>query len=438
MLSRLKLFAQRGSHPLPLTGLTVCLLLLFTGRALAAPSGKGGKPTKPTISIASPSSGSNASGSVTVTGSAWDASTSLANVKVSVDGGTYRPASGTTSWSFPLDTASYPDGSHTIAAQATDSRGNTAVTTETLTFTNSAAPPPPSPTPPPPPDTTPPAVSISAPVSGGVVSGTVAVSGSASDNVGVATVQVSVDGTADGGGYQTAQGTTSWSYSVDTTTLTNGPHTLTARATDTAGNASTTSETVTVQNSVALPPGVTDQLVTPEGVTIQIYSGVTGWTAQQIYDLLKPNAYQLSLIGPHYTIKVQTQYASSTATSVAGDAASGYSNYQAVTYLSAQPGSNFTLIPDAIVAHEYGHAWSLYHLYMSEGGNWSSYLQARGILGDSRLDTSYMWNRAEILAEDYRLLFGTAAAQAGMAQMNYQIPDARQVVGLKNFLASSW
>jgi hypothetical protein len=434
MLSRLKPLAQRGSHHLPLTALTVCFLLLFAGGALAAPSGKGGKPTKPTISIASPSSGSKASGSVTVTGSASDGSASLANVKVSVDGGTYRSASGTTSWNFPLNTASYPDGAHTIAAQATDSRGSTAVTTETLTFSNSAAPPPPPPPPPPSPDTTPPSVSISAPADSSTVSGIVSVTGSSSDNVGVSTVQVSVDG----GGYQTAQGTTNWSDSVDTTTLTNGPHTFTARATDTSGNVSTTSETVTVQNSVAPPPGVTDQLVTPEGVTIQIYSGVTGWTAQQVYDLLKPNAYQLSLIGPHYTIKVQTQYVSSTTTGVSGDAASGYSNFQATTYLSAKAGSNFMLIPDAIIAHEYGAAWSLYHLYMTEDGNWNRYLQARGILGDARLDTNYMWNRGEILAEDYRLLFGTDSAQNEMAQMNYQLPDARQVAGLGNFLSSSW
>jgi hypothetical protein len=247
-------------------------------------------------------------------------------------------------------------------------------------------------------------------------------------------VQVSVDG----GAYQVAQGTSSWSYALDTTALSDGSHTLTARATDTSGNVSTTSESVTVQNSTSLPSGVVDQMVTPEGVTIQIYSGVTGWTAQQVYDLLKPNAYQLSLVGPHYTIKVQTQYASSTTTSVSGDASSGFSNYQAITYLCAQAGSNFSLIPDEVVAHEYGHAWSLYHLYMTENGNWNSYLQARGLLGDSRLDSNYMWNRSEILAEDYRLLFGTATAQNEMAQMNYQIPDARQVAGLKSFLASSW
>ena len=44
------------------------------------------------------------------------------------------------------------------------------------------------------------------------------------------------------------------------------------------------------------------QLVTPEGATINIYSDAVGWTAEQIYDLLKPNAYQLDVIGPTLTI----------------------------------------------------------------------------------------------------------------------------------------
>lgn len=433
MLSRLTRSAQHPSRHLQVA-LVFFFLLVFAASAAASGGRGGGKPPKhttstPSILIATPSSGSTVSGQIGVSGTASDSSASLASVKISVDGGAYQPASGTASWSFALDTTSYPDGTHTIAAQATDSAGSTAVTTDSVTFSNSPTPPPP-----PPPDTAPPSVSISAPAPGGTVSGTVSVSGSASDNVGVATVQVSVDG----GPYQAAQGTSSWSYSVDTTALTNGSHTLTARATDTSGNVSTANESVTVQNGTPPPPGVVDQLVTPEGATIQIYSGVTGWTAQQIYDLLEPNAYQLGLIGPHYTIKVQTQYASSTTTGVSGDPTTGYSNYQAVTYLDAAAGTAFTTIPDEVVAHEYGAAWGLYHLYMTEDGNWNGYLQARGILGDSRLDTNYMWNRSEILMEDYRLLFGTAAAQNEMAQMNYQIPDARQVAGLKDFLSSSW
>ena len=43
-----------------------------------------------------------------------------------------------------------------------------------------------------------------------------------------------------------------------------------------------------------------------------------------------------------------------------------------------------------------------------------------------------------MVAEDYRLLFGTANAQNGMAQMNYQIPDARTVAGLKAFFTDVW
>jgi hypothetical protein len=435
MLSRLTGFAQHPSRHLPVA-LVLCFFLAFAATASAggSKSGKPPKRTAPTISIAAPSSGSTVSGTISVSGAASDSSASLASVKISVDGGAYQPASGTASWSVSLNTTSYPDGTHTIAAKATDSAGSTAVTTDTVAFSNSPNSPPPPPPPPPPPDTTPPSVSISAPAPSGTVSGTVSVSGSASDNVGLATVQVSVDG----GAYQTAQGTNSWSYSLDTTALTNGSHTFTARAIDTSGNVSTANESVTVQNSPTLPPGVIDQLVTPEGATIQIYSGVSGWTTQQIYDLLNPNAYQLSLIGPHYTIKVQTQYASSTTTGVSGDPTTGYSNYQAVTYLDAAAGTAFATIPDEVIAHEYGAAWGLYHLYMTEDGNWNSYLQARGILGDSRLDTNYMWNRSEILMEDYRLLFGSAAAQNEMAQMNYQIPDARQVAGLKDFLASSW
>lgn len=89
--------------------------------------------------------------------------------------------------------------------------------------------------------------------------------------------------------------------------------------------------------------------------------------------------------------------------------------------------------------HEYGHAWSLYRYYMSENSSWARYLQARGLAGDSRVDNGqYMWSTSEIIADDYRLLFGTQAAQDETGQMNYLIPDARTMAGLKDFLAGSW
>lgn len=432
MVSPLDRLAQRPSRHLPALGLTLSFLLLFAGGAVAAPgAGKGGKSTKPTVSIALPSSGSTASGTVNVSGSASDSSTSLSSVGISVDGGAYRLASGTASWSFPLDTTSYPDGTHTITAQATDSRGNTAVTTETVTFSN---PPASTTTPPPPPDTTPPSVSIFAPVAGSTVSGTSSVSGSASDNVGVSTVQVSVDG----GAYQTAQGTSGWNYSIDTTTLANGSHTLTARATDTSGNVSTASESITVQNLAGLPSGVIDQLITPEGATIQIYSGVTNWTAQQVYDLLKPNAYQLSVLGPTLTIKVQNQYASQTTSgaSSVGDPPV-YSNFSATIYLKAS-NSSFAVAPDAVIAHEYGSAWTQYYLWIGHAGDWNPYLAERNLLGNSLLDSNLNWSRTELIADDYRMLFGTQKAQDELSYINPYIPDPRTVTGLKDWFLNSW
>ena len=56
-------------------------------------------------------------------------------------------------------------------------------------------------------DTTAPSLSIAAPTAGATLNGTFSVSGSSSDNVSVAKVEVSVDGAA----YRLAAGTTSWS-----------------------------------------------------------------------------------------------------------------------------------------------------------------------------------------------------------------------------------
>jgi fibronectin type 3 domain-containing protein len=98
-------------------------------------------------------------------------------------------------------------------------------------------------------DTTPPSVSITAPSAGATVSGTVAITANASDNGTVASVQFKVDNSNVG------QPDTSSPYSVswDTTGLANGTHTITALATDGAGNsAPSTSVSVTVANSAGL------------------------------------------------------------------------------------------------------------------------------------------------------------------------------------------
>jgi hypothetical protein len=184
--------------------------------------------TPPTTSIASPTAGSLVSGRVVVSGTSASQA-GVASVQVRVDSGAWLPASGTTSWSATVDTATFADGSHTVSAMATDSVGHTTTTSISVTFSNS-----------------PPAVSISTPQAGATVSGSMSISGSAASLAGIASVQVEVDAN----GWVTAAGTTTWSLTVDTTAYSNGPHTVSAMASDSLGRSSTTSVSATVSNLI--------------------------------------------------------------------------------------------------------------------------------------------------------------------------------------------
>jgi hypothetical protein len=93
-------------------------------------------------------------------------------------------------------------------------------------------------------DTTAPTVSITSPANGATVSGSVTVTVSASDNVGVTSTAISIDG----GSYTTSL---TWA----TTSVADGSHTIQARAQDAAGNTGYSSTiTVTVKNTVTPPP----------------------------------------------------------------------------------------------------------------------------------------------------------------------------------------
>jgi len=101
-------------------------------------------------------------------------------------------------------------------------------------------------------DTTPPTVSIGAPGPSSKVSGLVPVSVSATDNVGVARVDLLVNGTV-----YASDTTAPFGFSWDTSTLPDGSATLQAKAYDAAGNLGTSSSvSVTVANNT-VPPTVT-------------------------------------------------------------------------------------------------------------------------------------------------------------------------------------
>ena len=110
-------------------------------------------------------------------------------------------------------------------------------------------------------DTTAPTVSASE--SG--TSGTITFSATATDNVGVTKVEFYVDGVLKG-----SDTTSPYSMTLDSTTLTNATHTLTAKAYDAAGNVGTSAGvSFTVSNATS---GA--ELITNGGFE----SGATGWT----------------------------------------------------------------------------------------------------------------------------------------------------------------
>jgi hypothetical protein len=99
--------------------------------------------------------------------------------------------------------------------------------------------------PPPPPDTTPPTVNLTNPTAGQTVSGTATVAANAADNVAIGKVQFLLDGNP----LESEVTAPPYAITWDTTTVSNGIHTLSAVATDTSGISTTAaSVSVTVQN----------------------------------------------------------------------------------------------------------------------------------------------------------------------------------------------
>jgi hypothetical protein len=129
-----------------------------------------------------------------------------------------------------------PRGQHTWRIQGFDTAGNSSSSALNTFIVGSAVP-----------DTTPPQVAMTAPGNGAVVSGSnVVVSASATDNVGVASVQIQLDGLNLGAARTTAPYSIKW----DATLSANGPHQLRAVARDFSSNQSTSAVVnVTVQTS---------------------------------------------------------------------------------------------------------------------------------------------------------------------------------------------
>ncbi len=192
--------------------------------------------TPPTTSITAPANGATVSGTVSVTATASD-NVGVTKMEIYIDGVLSNSNTNATSLTFSWNTTAVANGSHTIQSKAYDAAGNVgSSTTITVTVSNSA------------PDTTPPTTSITAPANGATVSGTINVTATASDNVGVTKMEIYIDGALK----TSNTNATSLTYSWNTTTAANGAHTITSKAYDAANNVGTSSTvSVTVSNTVA-------------------------------------------------------------------------------------------------------------------------------------------------------------------------------------------
>ena len=208
----------------------------------------------PTVAITAPAAGASVTGTSTVSANASD-NVAVVGVQFKLDGASLGAEDSSSPYSVSWNSATAPNGAHTLTATARDAAGNTATAPGvSVTVSNTA-------------DTTPPTSAFTAPAAGATLSGAVTVSATATDNVSVAGVQFKVDGVNLG-----AEDTSSpYSVSWNTATATAGSHTLSATARDAAGNVGPPS-TLTV--SVNNPPDVS--LTAPgQGSTLSLTTTVS-------------------------------------------------------------------------------------------------------------------------------------------------------------------
>jgi len=217
--------------------------------------------TPPSVSLTAPASGNIVSNTITLTASASD-NVGVTKVEFYRDGTNLVGTATTAPYSASFDTTTITNGPHNFTAKAYDAATNSAMTASiSVTVSN-----------PPPADTTPPTVLLTAPASGSIVSNTITLTASASDNVGVTKVEFYRDGTTLVGTATTSP----FSVSYDTTTITNGSHNFSAKAYDAATNSTlSASNLVTVSNVVIITPGQLQWLrtmVSPNGYNAEGWS----------------------------------------------------------------------------------------------------------------------------------------------------------------------
>src|SRR5207249_3096066 len=212
--------------------------------------------------ITAPANGASVAGTTVVVSATASDNVGVVGVQFKLDGANLGPEDTASPYTFSWNTTTVSNGVHSLTAVARDAAGNQTTSAAISVTVNN-------------PDTVPPTVSVTSPASGATVSGTITISAAASDNIAVVGVQFKLDGANLG-----AEDTVSpYSISWNTTTVSNGVHSLSAVARDAAGN-QTTSATVSVSASTTMRIEETSAAITYSGTwslvtNAGMYSGGT-------------------------------------------------------------------------------------------------------------------------------------------------------------------
>jgi hypothetical protein len=202
--------------------------------------------TPPQVNITSPISGATLSGTITLTAPASD-NMGVTRVDFFVDTVLVGTATGASPFTTTVDTKTLSNSGHSVFARAYDAAGNIGSSASISFIVSNVSNT----------DVIPPTISITSPLSG-TLSGTITMTASASDNVGVTRVEFLVDSVV----VATSTGSVPLSCTIDSTRFSNGAHSLGAKAYDAAGNSGISGLiSVSIYNADTIPP--TTKLTSP-------------------------------------------------------------------------------------------------------------------------------------------------------------------------------
>ena len=235
-----------GSTPVATSTITITATtggrVRRTTFALTVTADTGADTVAPTVALSAPANNAFVAGTAVAVSATASDNAGVAGVQFLLDGANLGSEDTTAPYSVTWNTTTASNGSHVLSSRARDTSGNTATAASVNVVVDNQAPT---------------SVVIASPADGATIAGTVNISASAQDDVAVAGVRFQIDGVNTGPEVNTAPFTTS----VDTTTLPNGTHALTAIARDTSNNTATSAPVSVTVNNAAPSTGSVPTLI---------------------------------------------------------------------------------------------------------------------------------------------------------------------------------